>query len=82
MIWQGAFPGATQALIFNSVASCAAVNVTVAYPLELVCALAALRLAEPLTTAKFTLTLFCGAPLLRTRAVSGRLTVAPCAIQR
>jgi hypothetical protein len=77
MIWQGALAGATQAFTFTSAENCPAVNVTEAYPLELVCALAALTLAAPLITAKFTLTLFCGAPLLTTRAVSGRLTVAP-----
>ena len=37
---------------------------------------------DPLTTVKFTLTLLWGAPLLRTRAVSGTPTVAPWATER
>src|ERR1700674_104085 len=82
MAWQGAFPGATQALTCTSAAICATVSVTVAYPLELLCALTALSVPEPLTTVKFTLLLFCGVPLLSTRAVSGMLAVAPWAIQR
>src|ERR1700733_4432646 len=58
------------------------VKVTVAYPVELVCALAALSVPDPLTTVKFTFALFCGVPLLTARAVSGMPTVAPWAIQR
>ena len=53
------FTIATQALTCNRRANCVTVNVTVAYPLKSVCALAALSVAEPLTMLKLTLTLFC-----------------------
>lgn len=82
MVWHGAFAGAAQALTCTKAAICVTVNVTMAYPLEPVCALPALSVPEPLTTLKFTVTLFCGAPLLKTRAVSGTPIVAPWAIQR
>src|SRR5260370_9985565 len=82
MAWQGVFAGATQALSWIVAATCVTVNVTIAWPSESVGALAALSVPEPSTTLKFTVTLFCGAPLLRTRAVSGTPTVAPWAIQR
>ena len=58
------------------------VNVTVAYPLELVCALGALSVPEPATTVKFTAALACGMPLLKTRAVSGMVVLAPAAIHK
>lgn len=69
-------------LTCTDAASCATIKLTVAYPLELVCALAALSAAEPLTTVKFTPALLCGMPLLRTRTVSGMAALAPWEIHR
>jgi hypothetical protein len=48
----------------------------------LVSALDELRLPEPATTVKFTVTPVFGTPLFITRAVRGTATVAPCAIER
>ena len=45
-------------------------------------ALDALRVAEPMAILKLTVVLLFGTPLLKTRAVSGRPTVAPSATQR
>src|SRR5277367_5384257 len=81
MDWQG-LAGATQALTCTAALSCVSNKLTVAYPLELVCALAALSVAAPWFTVKFTFTLLRGVPSLRARAVTGMLTVAPCATQR
>ena len=41
-------------------------------------ALAALKAPDPLAIEKFTCTFLCGNPLLKTRAVTGALALAPC----
>ncbi len=76
----GLLPGATQAFTCTSVVIGSRWRTVVACPSLAVVADAALSVALPAATEKFTVFPAWGAPLLSTRAVRGRSRLAPCAM--